>query len=384
MRSILHEPARGQCGLGMVQVSGHVWRGQHLPSALDVLVPQTTANDDGSGRTLLIGWELGAGRGHVERLVPVIRLYLERGWKVVAVLRDVPLGNACFAGLRDRYGPGRLHVAQAPRFRNRRFPDQPLVSLPQIYCYMGFDDLEMVAPLVRQWEVLLRHFRPDAVLSDASPALNLAVRGRLPLSVIGNGWTLPPDCDAMPLLKPVPEGVAFPDFEANVVACASAAVGRVRAPERFCDLLRGDRNALCVIPELDPYREHRTDRYYWSPEMPAPASVDPAERRGGLVYLPADHPARASVTEACAKSNIAFKGYFGGAGAGRFGNLTVYDRPIDFIREVPRSKVVIHHGGLGTAMWAMVNHVSQWPCARDTEKSLTAHAVVNAEKREFP
>lgn len=342
-----------------------------MPSALDVLSPETPTGDGRSARTLLIGWELGAGRGHVERLVPVVRAYLEQGWKVVAALRDVPLGNACFAELRDRHDSACLHVVQAPRFRNRRFPAEPLVSLPQIYCYMGFDDPEMVGPLVKQWEVLLRHFRPNAVLSDTSPTLNLAVRGRLPLSVIGNGWTLPPDSEEMPFLKPVPEGVTFPDSEASVVACVAAAVGKDRAPERFCDLLRGNSNILCVIPELDPYREQRTDCYYWSPEMPTPAPVDPVKRRGGLIYLPADHPARASITEACAKSNVAFKAYFGGAGVGQFGNLAVYDRPIDFIREVPRSQVVIHHGGLGTVMWAMVNGVPQWGCGADLEKRLS-------------
>jgi len=135
-------------------------------------------------------------------------------------------------------------------------------------------------------------------------------------------------------------------------------------------------SADCVIPELDPYREYRTDCYYWSPEMPTPRPVHPAKRRGGLAYLPADHPARPSIAEARARSNMAFKAYFGGAGAGQFGNLTVYDQPIDFVREVPRSQMVIHHGGLGTAMWAMVNHVSQWGRGVDLEKSIISQACM--------
>ena len=75
------------------------------------------------------------------------------------------------------------------------------------------------------------------------------------------------------------------------------------------------------------------------------------------------------ISEACATSNIAFRAYFGGEGVGQFGTLTVQAEPIDFSREVPRSKIVIHHGGLGTAMWAMVNGVAQWGCANDFEKS---------------
>jgi len=70
-----------------------------------------------------------------------------------------------------------------------------------------------------------------------------------------------------------------------------------------------------------------------------------------------------------------FQGLFWWRGAGQFGNLAVYDRPIDFIREVPRSQVVIHHGGLGTAMWAMVNGVPQWGSGADLEKSIILDAA---------
>jgi hypothetical protein len=85
--------------------------------------------------------------------------------------------------------------------------------------------------------------------------------------------------------------------------------------------------------------------------------------------FPADHPARPSVAEACSNSNIAFGAYFGGDGVGQFGNPTVSADPIDSFREVPRSKVV-QHGGLGTAMWAMVNGVAPWGCANDFEKRI--------------
>ena len=354
----------------MTAMTGHMWRGRRMPSALDVLMPGGIADSPDTGNTLLIGWELGGGHGHVLRLVPVVRGYLERGWRVVAALRDVPTGNIWLDGLRAMVGPQRLQVIQAPRFADRRAGDEPPVSLAEILCRTGFDDAATVRPLVHHWQAIVRVFRPDAVLSDFAPALNLAVRGRLPLSVIGNGWTLPPDRDGpVPFAVPA-EATPTIDHQARILCCARAVAGPDHAPQRFCDLLRGDINALCVIPELDPYHDHRTDAWLWSPEMPAPQPVPPTQRAGGLVYLPPHHPARASVTQACANSNMPFRAYFGGAGAGQFGNLTVMDEPIDFIRKVPRSKVVIHHGGLGTAMWALVNDVAQWACPDDAEKRI--------------
>ena len=179
-------------------------------------------------KTVLIGWELGAGRGHVERLVPIVRKYLEQGWRVIGALRDAQLGLERFPGLRAQFGADRLQVIQAPRFLDRPFPETPLFSLAQIYCYMGFDDPAMVAPLVGAWEQLLTHYKPALVLSDASPSLNLAARGQFQLTVIGNGWTIPPDCAPLPILLPAPEGVEPFEFEARVIRCVQAVVGSDR------------------------------------------------------------------------------------------------------------------------------------------------------------
>ena len=44
-----------------------------MPSALGAAMPQNPIGR--SAGTLLVGWELGAGRGHVERLVPIVRAY---------------------------------------------------------------------------------------------------------------------------------------------------------------------------------------------------------------------------------------------------------------------------------------------------------------------
>ena len=254
----------------------------------------------------------------------------------------------------------------------------PLFSLAQIYCYIGFADPTMVAPLVHGWENILARYHPALVLSDASPNLNLAARGQFRLTVIGNGWTVPPDCDTTPALRPVPDGACLQDFESQVLNCARAVVGAERAPKRFCDLLRGEHNLVFTIPELDPYREVRTDRYVWPPELPPPAPVDPAKRSGGLVYLPSDHPAHENVIEICAESSIPFVGYLGGQRVGQFGNLRVMAEPIDFVREVPRSKLVIHHGGLGTAIWCRANGVPQVIYANDLEKQMIADGVANS------
>ncbi|WP_206243585.1 hypothetical protein [Novosphingobium terrae] len=346
-----------------------VWRGRIFPSALDILL--SDAAQVTSPKTLLIGWELGGGNGHIERMIPVVSAYLELGWRVVIASRDVERCNHRFAHLRACYRVDRLAIIACPSFRKKPFPSAPLVSLAQIFSYMGYSDRNMVEPLVRQWEKILRQIRPDRVLSDYAPALNLAARGRLPLLVIGNGWTLPPSRDVVPAINPLHSIAEFRYHEEQIVDACVGAVGSGRAPRRFCDLLRGDINAICVIPELDPYRKDREEPYVWSPEMPTPAPRPITERDRGIVYLPPNHPHRDAVVRACSQSNLPFRGYFGGLGAGQHGNLKIESSMLNFVEEIPKCKVVIHHGGLSTAMWSMVNAINQWIIPADLEKKIT-------------
>jgi UDP:flavonoid glycosyltransferase YjiC (YdhE family) len=46
--------------------------------------------------------------------------------------------------------------------------------------------------------------------------------------------------------------------------------------------------------------------------------------------------------------------------------------------------MVIHHGGVGTVMWAMVNHVPLWGCASDLEKHLNMQLVNRAGPKGYP
>ena len=38
---------------------------------------------------VLIGWELGGGSGHIQRIVPLARSFLDAGWSVDLAVRDL-------------------------------------------------------------------------------------------------------------------------------------------------------------------------------------------------------------------------------------------------------------------------------------------------------
>src|SRR3546814_14121331 len=75
-------------------------------------------------------------------------------------------------------------------------------------------------------DVCSSDLRPDVVVGDFSPTLNLAARGRVPSIVVGNGYTIPPGGRPMPPIRPwQPALEAFSvTHEAELLATAHAAL----------------------------------------------------------------------------------------------------------------------------------------------------------------
>jgi hypothetical protein len=328
--------------------------------------------------TLLIGWELGGGGGHIHRLVPIIGHYLERGWTIIAALRLRQAGQALFARrFAASLADGRLTVVQAPIFLHRSRGAQSASSLVEIFAHIGFAEAELWMPVVSAWERLIALHRPDAIISDIAPSLNLAASGRLPLIVIGNGWTIPPDIDGPVTFS----NEIDPRFSANaaaerVVETASKVTRGRHSSGRFSDLLRGKANMVCTLQALDPYEKDRHEQYFWPFEIPA-VGGEPKTRERGFIYLPQKHPALSAVLAAVAAGDLEFDAYLDGYQP-TCRNLRVAEQPLDLPRILPKAVLAIHHGGLGTAIECWVDHVPQLVLPLDTEKMIVGRGVAEA------
>ena len=327
-------------------------------------------------KTVLIGWELGAGRGHVERLVPIVTACRKQGWRVIAALRDARLGVEIIGPHQSQIAAGRLEIIQAPIFSHTTIETRPVYSLAEILANMGFADPNLVRPLTGAWEVILTRYRPDVVISDSAPGLNVVARGRIPLIVIGNGWTIPPDVETLPALVPKSDAETIGNAADTVLAVMREARRGETRINRFSDLLRGDFNMVCSVHETDPYRRLRSDPLYWPFEIAEPATIPESERSGGVIYLPNDHPARKIVEHQAGNLGMRFEAFFNGGEKCASPNVFVHERPMDFANVIPRKRLVIHHGGLGTAIWCVGNRVPQLIFPADLEKLLIAKGVV--------
>ncbi|QPI73404.1 glycosyltransferase [Sphingobium sp. Cam5-1] len=278
-----------------------------------------------------------------------------------------------FADFRAELDDGRLSIVQAPIFLHRSPSIGKISSLAEILAQIGFADPQLLGPVVRAWERLIGKVQPSVILSDAAPSLNIAASGRLPVIVIGNGWTVPPDRAELPPL--------LATGDASQIKLASAhildAVERVakRNIVHFPALLRGVANYICTLKMLDPYNFCRDEALHWSPEIEPPSKDAVPSRDMVLIYLPMKHPAIQPLIKVAHAVPMQQYAYFGGARYPETGNLQVSPTPIDFRAEVPGCRLIVHHGGLGTALQALVQGVPQIICPADLEKSLIATAI---------
>jgi hypothetical protein len=329
------------------------------------------------GRKVLVGWEMGGGIGHLSRLSPIIQDLLDQGWKVVAAMRDRRAAELILKTLSERADIGNFELRGAPFLvRNGgKNPSQPQYSMAEALDWAGLGDPGAVGMVLRAWEHIVSEVEPDLVICDSAPSLGAAVRGRVPLLVIGNGWLVPPAGRRIPFL-PFRGAEPLAAAQAEDRICqAFARATNGRHTKSLPDLLRGDTSFVCSPALLDPYLPWRSERLFWPPELDVTSLGDRSRTGPALIYLPASHPAHKSVFEAQGRLGGPTRAWLGGASPKANSNIIVEKAPIDFVQLLPSAPFVLHHGGRGTAAWALAFSTPQVILPTDLEKTLTAQAI---------
>ena len=145
-----------------------------------------------------MGWELGAGLGHVQPLLSVAKALAGRGHQPVFAVKNL-LEAAPLLGAEP------FTVLQAPQWPPRPQGAKPFraSSYADILAIRGFADADELFPLVRAWQALIDLVRPDLIVCDHSPTLCLAAYRSVPVVMIGTGFTVPPaEHSEFPPLQP--------------------------------------------------------------------------------------------------------------------------------------------------------------------------------------
>jgi rhamnosyltransferase subunit B len=239
---------------------------------------------------VLIGWELGANRGHVERLRLIAARLLHAGHHVTMALQQIDS-----LGL-DR--DPRITLLQAPLWprllvNNAQDHGRPVATMGDILARLGLDRPGCLAALITGWDGIFASVKPDVVIADFAPALLCAARGRIAAISVGTAFSCPPvDADMFANLA----GHATAYDEPALLDTTDADLASVGRPPLAAlpALFTADWMFIDSFAELDPYGEN-ANRHYVAPSVTLPLAE--GEGAGGaelFVYglnrFAVDHP----------------------------------------------------------------------------------------------
>jgi len=203
---------------------------------------------------ILLTWELGAGLGHLTRLLPIAQAFQANGHSITLAARDL-------THVRSLFGALPRATFQAPLRHSRpRNPILKSASFSQVLHNVGYDDANILQGLLTAWQAILNAVNPQLLIADHSPTALLAARGRkLKTAAIGGGFEFPkPGRPFTPFLDPLSGqqlGALLATDDA-MLENTNTALRRLQLPaiRALHDIYAGlDEACFLTLAELDHY-----------------------------------------------------------------------------------------------------------------------------------
>jgi UDP:flavonoid glycosyltransferase YjiC (YdhE family) len=290
---------------------------------------------------VLLGWELGAGQGHIQRLAALAERLEAQGWQPFFALKSCNLQGFNF--------PWQWVAAPCPPFSGRGNS----YTFADILETFGFGQTDILHNHLQNWQDMLKTIQPDLVITDHAPGLVLAARGLVPTVVVGSHFAVPPPIEVFPAFRSSvpPESVERQQRVSQTVRQL------VPLEKSLGEALNGDRSFIFSIPELDVYRSYRsaspTTQYvsvHVTPLVKSTALAKPSY----WSYLSREYPAYDLVV-----STVKTESQF---------------QPLQ--QALVDKSIAIHHGGLTTTVACLLAGVPQLILPRHIEQQLNGSALL--------
>jgi hypothetical protein len=324
---------------------------------------------------VLIGWELGANRGHLTRMMRYAAPLQAAGHEVVIASQRID-------GLAGDGFDGR--VWQAPLWpRLLAWTATTRVAVPQtmgdILARLGLDQPGMLAALIGGWEAILSAERPDMVVAEYAPALLRAAAGRVPTVATGVGFDLPPaDMDGFPSLSGRPASVD----ESGLLTVVNGDLARMGrdAITTLPAMFAADRALPTGLDALDPYWAWRPDGLGAPLLDDAPAPPLAPEGEEVFVYWYERGPVAPELWKALKISGLPVRVHVPRldgdiAMALHEAGFAVERQPLPFATIARRSRLLLSHGGGGFVTSGLMAGRPQVIVHHDLEKRNNGVAV---------
>jgi rhamnosyltransferase subunit B len=338
---------------------------------------------------VLCGWEFGAGLGHITRLKPIVTALRDGGAEIVMALQDLDRVSAFLDPETGIALPG-FSVLTAPRWDMPRNPEArkiPTHSFADVLHLIGYGNPTSLAARIEAWSGLIRATKPDLVIGDFCPTLRLAARGRVPMVMVGNGYTIPPPGRSLPPIRPWQTKLETfsVEHEAKLLDTINNVLSRRGDPPiaYLADALNGDETCVFSVPLVDPY-----DAYRNAPQLPPfnlptdmhPLAIEKRRAKGVFFYMPRGQPDITKAVDAVKAAKVDCEAYISDLGreaAETLGgpNFKIHTQPQPFGRVIPEARLIIHHGGLSTAIAAVQAGTPQLIFPWNLEHLVTARRI---------
>jgi rhamnosyltransferase subunit B len=325
---------------------------------------------------VLFAWELGSGNGHLGRMLPVASGLAALGHRPVFVVRhlkEVSLLPEC-----DEF-----QILQAPCWQQRFSPNErPFAAgtYADLLARHGYGSQADLDCLLRGWESLIELVNPALIVADHAPTACLAAWQRVPVALLGDGFTIPP-CTGQVFhtINAAASSLVPQSRVYDVIKAVQKRRGR-SVPESLPEMFATESRVLTTFPELDPYRSVRESEECLGPLSTWSAPTPSPQTPRVFVYLSSEYPHVDLLLESFTQAGVACSVYFrDGLPADvhrlREKAIEVFDRPQNLEEILPRVSAVVHHASLNMSMAALVAGRPQLVLPRHLEQDLTARAL---------
>ncbi len=241
---------------------------------------------------VILAWELGAGYGHLGRLLTVASALNHGGHRLTFIVRDLYRAQTVLDGRG-------FAILQAPLWLGPAPAGRTVPSYAGTLLQHGYHRVVAFGGLLAAWRRMFAWLAPDLVLLDHAPTATLAAHSLdLAAARLGSGYDSPPRARPLP-----PFPTAAPVEAGRLIAAEETALATINATfaalhvkplTRLADLFDGATEFLCTFAELDHYGA-RADASYWGPLETAFGRTRPDWPGGAaprvFVFLDAGHPA---------------------------------------------------------------------------------------------
>lgn len=295
--------------------------------------------------TALLAWEIGGGQGHLHKLAIIGHELKSYGIKSVFALK-----NSNIKGLTL---PGK--VIQAPQASFKALDDKgdnKAYFYTDILYMFGFSSSLTLDFHIKAWQNVINIVKPSFIITDSTPALVLAAKGRVSTIVIGTGFSVPPAIENFPSIRssPVPDEAIE---RCQIVTENVKEITSFDAPLGY--LLNGDRSFIFGIPELDPYADVRGKAEYVGIHS-APFPQNLWDKNGEAWAYLMDNWSYGDLVLDTFKAND------------NFGDL----------KHILKGKsFALHHGSFGISMTCLLAGIPQIVFPKDLETSLTVKRLID-------